>query len=213
MLRGSLHSSAMLTESSNPTMAKKASVVAAITDQNAPPIGAVLNCVTRDTSPWPAPIAHRPMTMMISRPVSSTQVSTTLAFTLSPTPRKLTIATSAMKARPTQRDADAAGEPEAEGIGQVGREGARRGRCRGDARAHHREGDDEGDEVDAERPMRIERGAGGARVLRHQLEVAEGGDHAPRRRRPGTAATPRRPPAWRPGRSAHRCRCRGCRRR
>ena len=38
--------------------------------------------------------------MMISRPVSSTQVSTTLAFTLSPTPRKLTTATSAMKASP-----------------------------------------------------------------------------------------------------------------
>ena len=38
--------------------------------------------------------------MMIRRPVSSTQVSTTLAFTLSPTPRKLTAATTAMKARP-----------------------------------------------------------------------------------------------------------------
>ena len=36
MPTGSLHSSAMLTESSNPTMAKKASVVAAITGQNAP---------------------------------------------------------------------------------------------------------------------------------------------------------------------------------
>ena len=38
--------------------------------------------------------------MTISSPVSSTQVSTTLAFTLSPTPRKLTAATMAMKARP-----------------------------------------------------------------------------------------------------------------
>ena len=57
--------------------------------------------MTRDTSPWPVPIAHRPMKMMIRRPVSSTQVSTTFAFTLSPTPRKLTTATSAMNASPT----------------------------------------------------------------------------------------------------------------
>ena len=47
-------------------------------------------------------MAHRPMTMMMRSPVSSTQVSTTLAFTLSPTPRRLTAATSAMKARPTR---------------------------------------------------------------------------------------------------------------
>ena len=46
--------------------------------------------------------------MMISSPVSSTQVSTTLAFTLSPTPRKLIAATSAMKPRPMHGDADAA---------------------------------------------------------------------------------------------------------
>ena len=90
----------MLTESSNPTIAKKASVVAAITGQNMPPSGAALNCMTRETSPWPIPIAHRPMKMTISNPVSSTQVSTTLAFTLSPTPRKLTAAQTAMKARP-----------------------------------------------------------------------------------------------------------------
>ena len=58
----------MLTESSKPTMAKKASVVAPITAQNAPRSGAVWNSVTRETSPSPAPIAHRPMTMMMSRP-------------------------------------------------------------------------------------------------------------------------------------------------
>ena len=46
-------------------------------------------------------IAIRPMKIMIKRPVSSTTVSTTLAFTLSPTPRKLTAATTAMKARAT----------------------------------------------------------------------------------------------------------------
>ena len=91
----------MLTESSNPTMAKKASVVAAITGQNTLPSAAVLNCMTRDTSPCPCPIAHRPMKMMISRPVSSTQVRTTFAFTLSPTPRKLIAATAAMNSSPT----------------------------------------------------------------------------------------------------------------
>ena len=58
--------------------------------------------MTRETSPWPIPIAQRPMMMTISSPVSSTQVSTTLAFTLSPTPRKLTTATIAMKARPVR---------------------------------------------------------------------------------------------------------------
>jgi hypothetical protein len=97
---GFLHSSAMLTESSKPTMAKKASVVAAITGQTRLPVSETLNSVMRDTSPSPAPIAHRPMTMMIRRPLSSTQVSTTFAFTLSPTPRKLTAATRAMKASP-----------------------------------------------------------------------------------------------------------------
>ncbi len=55
---GFLHSSAMLTESSKPTIAKKASVVAAITGQNGAAVRRVLNCVTRDTSPWPEPIAH-----------------------------------------------------------------------------------------------------------------------------------------------------------
>ena len=99
---GFSHSSAMLTESSNPTMAKKASVVAAMTGQKALPSTVVLNWVTRDTSPWPRPIAHKPMTMMIRRPVSSTQVRTTFAFTLSPTPRKLTTATAAMNASPSR---------------------------------------------------------------------------------------------------------------
>ena len=82
-------------------MAKKASVVAAITGQNALPSAAVLNCVTRDTSPCPSPIAHRPMMMMINRPVSSTQVRTTFTFTLSPTPRRLIAATAAMNNNPT----------------------------------------------------------------------------------------------------------------
>jgi hypothetical protein len=42
------------------------------------------------------------MKMMISRPVSSTQVSRTLNFTLSPTPRKLIAATSSMNPRATR---------------------------------------------------------------------------------------------------------------
>ena len=40
--------------------------------------------------------------MTISKPVSSTQVSTTFAFTLSPTPRKFTAATIAMNNRPSR---------------------------------------------------------------------------------------------------------------
>jgi hypothetical protein len=87
----------MFTASSNPTIAKKASVVAAITGQNRPASPGVWNWVTRDTSPWPAPIAQRPMTMTMRRPLSSTHVRTTFAFTLSPTPRKLIAATAAMK--------------------------------------------------------------------------------------------------------------------
>jgi hypothetical protein len=90
----------MLTESSKPTMAKNASVVAAITGQNIAPSALGRNWRTRETSPWPNPIAQRPMIMIISSPVSSTQVSTTLAFTLSPTPRKLTAAINPMKTRP-----------------------------------------------------------------------------------------------------------------
>jgi hypothetical protein len=90
----------MFTESSKPTIAKKARVVAATTDQNMPRSPGGSKVKARDTSPSPAPIAQKPMTMMIRRPVSSTQVSTTLAFTLSPTPRKLTMATTAMKSSP-----------------------------------------------------------------------------------------------------------------
>ncbi len=82
-------------------MAKKASVVPAITPQITLPSALVLNVMVRDRSPVPAPIAHRPMAMMIKRPDSSTQVSSTLIFTLSPTPRKFTAAITAMKTSPT----------------------------------------------------------------------------------------------------------------
>ncbi len=43
MRLGSLHSSTMFTESSKPTMAKKASVVAAMTDQKTPRSAVGLN--------------------------------------------------------------------------------------------------------------------------------------------------------------------------
>jgi hypothetical protein len=99
---GSLVSSAMFTESSNPTIAKKASVVAPMTDQNMlrSPAGSKLKA--RHTSPCPRPIAHAPTTMMMRRPVSSIEVNTTFTLTLSPTPRKFTMATSTMKTMPTR---------------------------------------------------------------------------------------------------------------
>ncbi len=96
---GFLHSSAMFTESSNPTIAKNASDVAAVMAKNVLLSLGLSKTVTREKSALPWVTAHRPMKMMSSRPDSSTRVSTTLALTLSPTPRKLTAATSAMKAR------------------------------------------------------------------------------------------------------------------
>ena len=57
---GSLVSSAMLTESSNPTIAKKASVVAAITGQKKLVPATVEKSKARETSPFPAPIASIP---------------------------------------------------------------------------------------------------------------------------------------------------------
>ena len=57
------------------------------------------------------------MTMINSSPDSSTQVSTTLALTLSPTPRKLTIATRVMNASAISDQAVA--EIEVEGFAQI----------------------------------------------------------------------------------------------
>ena len=130
--------------------------------------------------------------MMISRPVSSTQVRTTFAFTLSPTPRKLTIATTAMKARPISVMPMPPARPRPKACREIGGEGARGGRGRGDARAHHREGDDEGHEMDAEGLVRVERGARSLRIFRDQLEIAEGGhqrdDEGHQERQPDHAA-------------------------
>ena len=89
----------MLTESSKPTIAKNASDVAAVTAKKTPRSSELSKTTTREKSALPCVTAYRPMKMMSSRPESSTRVSTTLALTLSPTPRKLTIATRAMKPR------------------------------------------------------------------------------------------------------------------
>ena len=103
----------MFTESSKPTIAKNASPVAAITPPSTER-SPVSNSVTREKSPSPMPSAQTPTPMTISRPVSSTQVSTTLALTLSPTPRWLTSATRRHEAQADQRDPDALAEAEAE---------------------------------------------------------------------------------------------------
>ncbi len=95
---GSLVSSAMFTESSNPTIAKNASAVAAVTALNGDSPSGTLKSVSREVSPSPPISAQAPIPITISRPLSSTQVSTTFAFTLSPTPRRFTSAISVMNA-------------------------------------------------------------------------------------------------------------------
>ena len=96
ILTGSLVSSAMFTESSKPTIAKNASAVAAVTAPKAESPSGVLNSVSRAVSPSPWASAQTPIEITISRPLSSIRVSTTLALTLSPTPRRLTMAINAM---------------------------------------------------------------------------------------------------------------------
>ena len=93
---GSLVSSAMFTESSKPTIAKNASDVAVVTARNRLLSSGVSKAITREKSALPPKIANSPTMITSSSPDSSTRVSTTLALTLSPTPRKLTIATSVM---------------------------------------------------------------------------------------------------------------------
>jgi hypothetical protein len=93
---GFWHSSAMLTESSNPTIAKNASVVAAVRARKALFSSGLEKIITREKSARPWDMPHRPTKITSSRPESSTIVRTTLALTLSPTPRKFTTATSAM---------------------------------------------------------------------------------------------------------------------
>ncbi len=87
----------MFTESSNPTMAKKASDVAVVTARNTLLSPGVSKATTAAKSALPCTMTHIPTRITSSRPVSSIRVSTTLALTLSPTPRKLIAATSSMK--------------------------------------------------------------------------------------------------------------------
>ncbi len=58
----------------------------------------------------------------------------------------------------------------------VAGEGASKGARRSDARGHHSECHDEGEEGGAEGLVGVKRGSRGARVLRHQLGVGEGGE-------------------------------------
>ena len=102
-MTGSLVSSAMFTESSNPTIAKNASDVAAVTARKAFLSAAVSKAITREKStlspPWAN--AQNPTRITSIRPLISTMVSTTLSLTLSPTPRRLTAATITMKSSAT----------------------------------------------------------------------------------------------------------------
>ncbi len=88
----------MFTESSNPTIAKKASEVAAVTAMKAFLSSAVSNATTREKSTSAPPVnAHSPTRITTSRPVISMMVKNTLSLTLSPTPRRLTRASAVMK--------------------------------------------------------------------------------------------------------------------
>ena len=95
---GSLVSSTMLTESSKPTIAKKAIEVAAVTARNRPLSPESSKVTTRPKSALPWDIAKKPTPMTIARATTSTIVSSTLNFTDSPTPRRLISASSSMKA-------------------------------------------------------------------------------------------------------------------
>lgn len=88
----------MLTESSNPTKAKKPSAVAPRTPViRAVPVPLASKSVSREASPSPVTTAATPIPMMTSRPVTSTMVSTTFVLTDSATPRTLSAASATMK--------------------------------------------------------------------------------------------------------------------
>ncbi len=92
-------SSAMLTESSKPTKAKKPSAVAPSTPViRAKPVPLDSNSTSREGSPPPVSTAYAPMPRMTARPLSSTRVRTTFILTDSATPRRLTAARISTKA-------------------------------------------------------------------------------------------------------------------
>lgn len=87
----------MLTESSNPTMAKNASDVAAVTAMKAFFSPEVSNATTREKSTsTPLTMAHNPTATTSTRPVISMNVRMTFSLTLSLTPRRFTAAIRAM---------------------------------------------------------------------------------------------------------------------
>jgi hypothetical protein len=97
-------------------------------------------------------------------------VKPTLTFTLSPIPRELIAATT----QEAERDGDGRHRDE---LGQVvAAERPRERARRSEARAHDRERDHERHERHAERLVHVQRGAGGPRVLRHELRVGDRGE-------------------------------------
>ncbi len=149
--------------------------------------------------------------MMISRPVNSTQVSTTLSFTLSPTPRRLTAATAAMNRSPTTVMPMPPARPRPKASDMLAAKARE---------AVEAEVIPEHITAKATRKVtkwmpkalvRIQGGAGGARILGDQLEVAEGREQSDaeghEERQPDGAANE----VGHLGRSGRKCRCRGYR--
>ena len=88
----------MLTESSKPTIAKNAIAVATVTARNTP-CRPDLNTTILPMSASPWAITTNPITITMTSALISISVSTTLNFTLSPTPRRLITASNNMNAR------------------------------------------------------------------------------------------------------------------
>ncbi len=131
-------------------------------------------------SPSPLNSTLNPTRMMNSRPDSSIRVMAMLTLIDSPTP-------AVVHGRHQQDDQDA----DEHGGRVLGPEHTRpvaaadpggRERGRGDPRGHHGDGDHEAEDGDVERPVDVEGGPGGPRVLGHQLQVGEGGDQGEQER-------------------------------
>ena len=119
--------------------------------------------------PWLS--AHAPISITIKRPASSMHVIATLTFTDSPTPRKLIV----READDEQRHEH--DERHRRELLEIARERAARRSHRRQRRAHHGEADEERDEAAVERALRVQRGAGRARILADELEIRRGREH------------------------------------
>ena len=120
--------------------------------------------------------AQNPTKITSIRPVISTMVSTTLSLTLSPTPRRLTAATSDHE---EQRDARRFRLCPSRSPKPLKKFDAKnRDAVDADVMPEHitMNATRNVDEVDAEGLVRVERRAGGLRILGDQFEVAERGD-------------------------------------